>query len=180
MEKLDAYKIDLRGLQDVNQNRSLTADDEFFALVQGDEIQSGNVAIEMQVRQTSGVYVVCFQFSGEVQVMCDRCLEPMMQPVEGEAELRIKLGETYEDDGELIVVPEDEGVADISWQVYEQIALQIPLRHVHADGKCEESMQEVLAKHGRYDEDDEDDDSGESQVTDPRWDALKQLISTNN
>ena len=65
MEKLDAYKIDLRGLQDVNQNRSLTADDEFFALVQGDEIQSGNVAIEMQVRQTSGVYVVRFQFSGE-------------------------------------------------------------------------------------------------------------------
>ena len=65
MEKLDAYKIDLRGLQDVNQNRSLTADDEFFALVQGDEIQSGNVAIEMQVRQTSGVVVATSSNSTE-------------------------------------------------------------------------------------------------------------------
>ena len=180
MEKLDAYKIDFKGVQDDAEVRHLQADDEFFARVQGSEIQSGNVAVEMQVRHTSGVYLVSFQFKGEVQVMCDRCLEPMMQPVEGEAELRIKLGETYEDDGDIIVVPEDEGSADISWQVYEQIALQIPLRHVHEDGKCEESMQEVLSQHETLEDAGTDADSGESQTTDPRWDALKKLITTNN
>ena len=176
MEKLDAYKINLNVLRSDPESRSLRADDEFFSRVQGNEIQHGDVSVEMQIRPTSGVFVVSFQFKGEVEVVCDRCLEPMMQPVEGEAELRIKLGAIYEDDGELIVVPEDEGIADISWQVYEQIALQIPLRHVHPDGECEAGMQDVLSRHESV----EDANSGEPQATDPRWDALKQLISTNN
>ena len=180
MEKLDAYKIDLHAVLDDTEVRSMQADDEFFARVQGNEIQSGSVAVEMQIHHTSGVFVVAFQFKGEVQVMCDRCLEPMMQPVEGDAELRIKLGETYEDDGELIVVPEDEGLVDVSWQVYEQIALQIPIRHVHADGECEASMRQVLLQHEASEDASNAEVSGEAQATDPRWDALKKLISTNN
>ncbi len=180
MEKLDAYKIDLHAVLDGTEVRSMQADDEFFARVQGNEIQSGSVRVEMQIRYTSGVFVVAFQFKGEVQVMCDRCLEPMMQPVEGDAELRIKLGETYEDDGDIIVVPENEGIADVSWQVYEQIALQIPIRHVHADGECEADMQHVLLQHEANEEPTDADDSREEQPTDPRWDALKKLISTNN
>lgn len=181
MEKLDAYKIDLKGLASDAECRSLVADDEFFSVVQGKEIQFGNVQVEMQVRPTAGSFKVGLQFQGEVQVLCDRCLEPMMQPVEGEAELSVKLGETYEDDGDIIVVPEDDGVLDISWQVYEQIALSIPFRHVHADGECDGEMAEALQRHEASEaQDGEVENSQDEQPTDPRWDALKKLISTNN
>ncbi len=181
MEKLDAYKIDLKAIQDEVLERSLVVDNDFFTAVQGDEIQQGNVTLELQVRQTAGSYKVSLQFQGQVQVLCDRCLEPMMQPVEGEAELSVKLGETFEDDGDLIIVPEDEGILDLSWQIYEQIALQIPLSHYHEDGECNSEMEEVLSQHQAYEVgEDGESSSDESQQTDPRWDALKKLISTNN
>lgn len=177
MDRLDSYKFDLKGMQNDVEMRSVLADDDFFEAVQGTETQRGSVRVEMEMRQTAGGFQANIQFKGEVQVMCDRCLDPMMQPVEGVAELKIKLGETYEDDGDVIVVPEREGIVDLSWQVYEQIALQIPMRHVHPDGECSELMQNALSSH----EAQQDEISAEDeQATDPRWEALKKLISTNN
>lgn len=180
MEKLDAYKIDLKAMTGGAEARSVVADDTFFSVVEGPEIQHGNVAVNLTVRETAGAFTATIDFDGEVEVMCDRCLEPMMQQVAGKAALTIRLGETYEDDGEIIVVPEDEGVVDLSWQVYEQIALQIPLRHVHAESECASDMQEALFVHeaGQTNEADEQEE-GETP-TDPRWDALKKLITTNN
>lgn len=178
MKILDAYKIDLKAMQGGAEMRSLVANDEFFAEVQGPEIQHGNVSLDLTVSEVAGAFKVTFSFDGEVEVICDRCLEPMVQPVSGEAELRVKLGETYEDDGDIIQVPEEDGVLDISWQVYEQIALQIPIRHVHADGECKAEMQEVLSEHeaGRSETRSEGKEVKETP-TDPRWDALKKLLN---
>lgn len=181
MDKLNAYKIDINSLKDGIETRSMIADDDFFAYVQGNEIEHGNVGLEMQIRETQGVCKVTFQFEGQVQVLCDRCLEPMMQAVSGEAELNIKLGEGYKDDGDYIIVPENEAIADIAWQVYEQIALQIPIRHVHEEGECETSMTEVLDKHEAIENNESNEEvAAETQTTDPRWDALKKILSTNN
>lgn len=177
MEKQDAYKLDLKGMLDDVVTRSLVADDDFFAAVQGDAIQHGHVALQVQVRRGEETFDLALQFQGEVEVSCDRCLESMLQPVEGEALIKVRLGDTYEDDGDTVVVPEVSGILDFSWLVYEQIALQIPLSHVHPDGECDEAMRNVLMQHEAHD--------GESpeeaeRATDPRWEALRKLISTNN
>lgn len=179
MEKLDAYKIDLKALLGGVETRSLVADDDFFAAVQGPEIQHGNVSLDLSVSEVAGAYKVTLSFDGEVEVICDRCLEPMMQAVSGDAELHVKLGETYEDDGDIIQVAEDDGIVDLSWQVYEQIALQIPIRHVHADGECRAEMQDALSEHeaGRQTNNAKEGESAGDAPTDPRWDALKQLLN---
>lgn len=181
MKKLDAYKIDLKAMHGDVETRSLMADDVFFAEIQGPEIQRGNVAVELTIREVAGAFRASFSFDGSVEVVCDRCLEPMMQPVSGEADLRIKLGETYEDDGDIIQVPEEDGILDLSWQVYEQIALQIPIRHVHAEGECKAEMQSVLSEHeaGRQAETTGEDGITADAPTDPRWDALKKLLKEN-
>lgn len=177
MEKLDAYKVDLNGMQDDAFNRSLTADDDFFAVVQGSEIQHGDVAVWVQVHRNSSDYELSLKFQGEVEVLCDRCLEPMRQPVEGEALIKVCLGDVFEDDGDKVVVPETSGILDFSWLLYEQIALQIPLSHVHSQGECDETMQSVMMQHEVQGGESSDE---ETRTTDPRWDALKKLISTNN
>ena len=104
MEKQDAYKLDLKGMLDDVVTRSLVADDDFFAAVQGDAIQHGHVALQVQVRRGEETFDLALQFQGEVEVSCDRCLEPMLQPVEGEALIKVRLGDTYEDDGETVVL----------------------------------------------------------------------------
>ena len=76
----------------------------------------------------------------------------------------------------------------MAWFLYEFVALNIPMKHVHAPGKCNKAMSARLRKHSahRSDESDnaedevEDDDNilsdeYEDTATDPRWDALKKL-----
>lgn len=181
MDRLEAYKIDLKALQGDEMALSLVADNEFFAAVQGPEIEKGTVRLDILVKETGDSFMVDFQFEGEVQVICDRCLEPMMIPVSGDSCTRVKFGEEYEDDGEVIVVPEKDGILDLSWLVYEQIALQIPIRHVHPEGECSAEMQNALSSHGASDSPAGAGEEAEhADKIDPRWEALKKLISTNN
>lgn len=132
---------------------------------------------------------------GTVKVLCDRCLSEMDQEISCEESLTVKFGEDKsEEDDRLVVVSEEEGEIDLSWYMYEFIALQIPIRHIHEAGECDEEMVKTLKKHlavDRNEIEDSDDDSLASDVSseeseentereiDPRWNALKKLLDNN-
>jgi uncharacterized metal-binding protein YceD (DUF177 family) len=69
------------------------------------------------------------------------------------------------------VVPENEGILDMTWFIYEFVALVIPIRHVHAPGKCNPAMTKALEELSADRSSDEESD----QPTDSRWDKLKTL-----
>lgn len=174
MDKLNEYKIDLKGMQTEVGTYTLLADDDFFTAVQGPEIQHGHVSVTLTVHATSGAFELDFHLEGSVQVICDRCLEEMTQPIAADCLLKVKFGEEYLDEGDdLITIPEDDGTIDLSWHVYEFIALQIPIRHVHPDGECSAEMQESLSEHWAGEEIQSEE---ETTATDPRWDELKKLL----
>ena len=161
MEKLDGYTVDLKGMSDDTVSYRWQADNDFFSAVQGPEIKHGLLDVALRVKRTSDVYELQFQLKGEVEVSCDRCLEPMLQPIEAHCTLKVVMGDEYADDGEVVTVPEREGIINVAWNIYEFAALQIPLRHVHPDGECK-----VLLP-----------TSSEEEKTDPRWDALNKLAN---
>lgn len=165
MESMDSYKVDLKSMTEDAVSHRWTLTDDFFSVVQGPEIKQGKIDVALRVKQTSGAFELTFQFEGTVKVECDRCLELMDQPIQAEASLLVKLGEEYMDDGDMVIIPEDDGVLDLSWHLYEMIALEIPLRHVHPDGECNEEVMERLSA------------KADQEATDPRWDALKQIIN---
>jgi len=88
-----------------------------------------------------------------------------------------------------VVIPETEGTINLAWFLYEFVALAIPIKHVHAPGKCNKQMTSKLKKHSVKSDDDEqffdsndaddvivtDDDSDNEEKTDPRWNALRGL-----
>lgn len=134
-----------------------------------------------------------FRIEGVVMVPCDRCLDDMEIPVETNNRLIVKFGKEYaEESDEIVIIPEDEGAINIAWFLYEFIALAIPMKHVHAPGKCNKAMSSKLKKHSTRsmeDGDDEFEDSGDEDIaidedvnvmTDPRWDGLKGLIENDN
>lgn len=175
MGKLQPYHIDLLATKGDIVERSFVADDEFFQSLDG-EVRSGMVNVSLRLVPVAEAYKVSIEFQGNIQIMCDRCLEPMTHPVQGEAMFQVRLSDKSEDDGELIQVAENDGLLDLAWQIYEQIALQIPLRHVHPEGQCPTAVSQLLDKlqadHANSDE--------ASQTTDPRWEALRKLVQTNN
>ena len=161
-------------------------DNEFFLDLDAPEVQKGQVNVTLKVRKTSGVYQLDFQTEGKVIVICDRCLDEMEQPIETEDRLKVKLGSEYSEVDDMVIVPEEEGYINVAWFIYEFIALSIPMKHVHAPGKCNKDMVSKLSKHLRVSGDDEDDDdflkedsSDEPQTIDPRWNELKKILDNN-
>ena len=161
-------------------------DDAFFLGLDAPEVQKGQVNVTLKVRKTSGVYQLDFHTEGEVVVTCDRCLDEMEQPIETTDRLKVKLGAEYSEEDDMVIVPEEEGYINVAWFIYEFIALSIPMKHVHAPGKCNKDMVSKLSKHLRVSGDDEDDDdflkedsSDEPQTIDPRWNELKKILDNN-
>jgi len=161
-------------------------DNDFFLDLDAPEVQKGQVNVTLKVRKTSGIYQLDFHTEGKVIVICDRCLDEMEQPVETEDRLKVKLGSEYSEVDDMVVVPEEEGYINVAWFIYEFIALSIPMKHVHAPGKCNKDMVSKLSKHLRVSGDDEDDDdfleedsSNEPQTIDPRWNELKKILDNN-
>lgn len=167
MEKVDGYKVDLRGMTEDAVSHRWTLSDDFFSAVHGQEIEKGNVNVALRVKRTQEAFELDFRFEGAVEVECDRCLEPMSLPVQGTSTLKAVLGDSDSDDGELVTVAQNPGVLDLSWHLYEMIALEIPIRHVHPEGECDAEVIRRL------------NSRGDTEQTDPRWDALKELINKN-
>jgi len=143
MEKLNQFVINLASQTATSEVYQWTLDDAFFKAVGATEVQRGSVDATLTVKRTSGAFELTFRFRGIVILPCDRCLEDMEQPVDAERTMRAKLGEEYDDDGELLTVPYD-GRLNVAWHFYEFIALEIPLRHVHPDGQCAGNVEEIL------------------------------------
>ncbi|MBO7068344.1 MAG: DUF177 domain-containing protein [Bacteroidaceae bacterium] len=167
MEKLDSYKVDLKGMSEGTVSYSWHVEDNFFSAVQGPEIQQGQLDVALRVKRMAGAYELVFQLEGTVKVLCDRCLDWMDCPISAEHVLRAKLGDEYADDGDLIIVPEDDGLLNVAWNIYEFAALEIPLRHVHAEGTCSQQMTDAIASLSSAGE--------EEKPVDPRWSALEKL-----
>ena len=161
-------------------------DNEFFLDLDAPEVQKGQVNVTLKVRKTSGVYQLDFHTEGEVVVICDRCLDEMEQPIETTDRLKVKLGAEYSEEDDMVIVPEEEGYINVAWFIYEFIALSIPMKHVHAPGKCNKDMVNKLSKHLRVSGDEEEDDddflvepTDEPQEIDPRWNELKKILDNN-
>jgi len=189
--KFDAYRIDFRNIAQAEvQTHEYLLDNKFFIDIDGPEVQKGKVNVTLNVTHKISSFELLFRIAGSVFVSCDCCLDDMEIPIETDSRLIVKLGKEYaEESDEVLVISEDEGTLNLAWFVYEFVALAIPMKHVHAPGKCNKTMTSKLKKHSvkRSDNEDMDNFAGDDDMTqaddrptmqesDPRWDALKDLM----
>ena len=179
MESLDRFTVDLKGMTEDTVSYRWKADKDFFSAVQGPEIRQGLLDVALRVKRTSDAYELMFQLKGTVEVPCDRCLEPMDQSIDAQCSLRVVLGGAYADDGEVVTIPERDGTINVAWHIYEFAALEIPLRHVHAEGACPAGS--VGASAASTPEVNGSQPSGEDMEPeapdcDPRWEELKKIL----
>jgi uncharacterized metal-binding protein YceD (DUF177 family) len=192
MGKFDEYNINLREVQSEAVEHNFLLDNNFFAHIDGPEVQKGKVNVKLTVRKTANLYELRFHCEGKVIVPCDRCLDEMDQPIVSDEKLKVKFGEKFSEEGnDVVIVPEADGAINVAWFLYEFIALAIPMKHVHPTGKCNKSMTSSLKKHlvdgsseemedGMIEETEENSEEVEEDKTsDPRWNELKKLIDNN-
>ena len=171
MCSLEQFKIDLKNQKDEVRTLDFDLDNQFFSALDGSEVKQGALHVSVSIRKMTGFYELLFHTEGTVTVTCDRCLDDMPQPIEAENRLVVKLGAAYSEEDDVITVSEDEGILDTAWLIYEFIVLAIPIKHVHAPGKCNPAMSQVLEEHSA----DRSSDEESSQPVDPRWSKLAAL-----
>lgn len=72
--------------------------------------------------------------------------------------LKVKLGFLFVEEGDIVVVFEEDGYINIVWFLYEFIVLNIFMKYVYVFGKCNKGMVGKLSKYLCILVDDEDDD----------------------
>jgi uncharacterized metal-binding protein YceD (DUF177 family) len=172
--------------QDIQEHEYLL-DNQFFTNIDGEDVQKGKVHVQLTVTKTAGTFHLAFKLNGYAVIPCDRCLDDMSYPIDTVARLIVKFGKDYsEESDEIVIIPESEGAINLAWFLYEFVALAIPIKHIHAPGKCNKQMSAKLKKHAAKSTDDDDSFDIENEdiivteedmddTTDPRWDALKNL-----
>ncbi|MDO5524388.1 MAG: DUF177 domain-containing protein [Bacteroidia bacterium] len=197
MAKFSLYNIQLLKLSQGKHIFEYELDRKFFDAIDGDEVKKGCVKVLLTVHKTATTYEFDFDIKGIVQIPCNRCLDEMNQEIDTQNRLIVKLGHEYsEESDEVIVIPEDDGEINIAWFLYEFVALNIPIKHVHEPGKCNRTMSTKLRKHRAVNKNDEDDDEsdeldasadddyedneGAIENIDPRWEGLKGLNLEDN
>lgn len=186
--RFDKYKIDLKGMQADSCEYEFVLDNSFFADIDGSEVQRGKVNVGLVVKKMSHAFEFSFRTEGIVWVPCDRCLDDMEQPVSSEDELWVKFGHEYAEEGDnLVVIPEEEEGINVAWFMYEFVVLAIPMKHVHAPGKCNEVMNTKLHQHLSVEENPDEENSLEMEENavsseypvDPRWNELRKILDNN-
>lgn len=169
---LDTFQIDLKRLEEGVTHFQFDLNDDYFKAIEAPEVEHGAVHVDLEVKRRGDMFELDFHCSGVVHVPCDICLDDMEQPIDIRNRLVAQLGEVESgDDDELLTVDENEGVLDTSWVIYEFIALDIPIKHVHAEGECNPVMMEKLSQ---LDASHSDEEHDEGEI-DPRWEKLKNL-----
>jgi uncharacterized metal-binding protein YceD (DUF177 family) len=182
--KFDIYKVDLKGMKQEVQTHEYFLDNQFFINIDGEDVQKGKVHVKLSVTKAANTFVLSFKLNGHAVIPCNRCLDDMDYPIDTTERLIVKFGKDYsEESDEIVIIPESEGVVNLAWFLYEFVVLAIPIKHVHAPGKCNKQMTAKLKKHTAkpvddsdsldMEDDDVDSDEETESASDPRWDTLK-------
>lgn len=175
MYSLETLRVDLKGLSTEKTVYNYALDDDYFKAIEAPDVRKGKLTCELVVKKTSTLFELDFHTEGTIQIPCDRCLEDMDQDICTDDKLVVKFGEEYSEEDDYVTIPEDEGILDVSWFIYEFIVLNIPIKHVHASGLCNAAMIKLLEEHTITRSSGEDEES----AIDPRWSKLSELLNKN-
>ena len=170
MCNIESFKIDLKALPQGASILEFKLYDSYFKAIDAPDIQSGELSSSLSISRTDDFFELNFHTEGIVHIPCDICLDDMEQSIETDDRLLVRFGEDYSEEDDLVIVAENEGILDVAWFIYEFIALNIPIKHVHAPGKCNPAMIEMLQEHSAARSGEE-----EEETVDPRWAALLKL-----
>jgi uncharacterized metal-binding protein YceD (DUF177 family) len=191
MGKFQTFKLPLKSLSHGEHLFNYHLDKQFFTNMENTDIHGADLEVKLTLNYKGDVYDLDFSISGEIVLLCDRCLDELHQPVNAGYHIIVKYGDKYCDDSdEVLEIPDTENYLNVAYMIYDTVVLAIPIKHVHPHGQCNKVMSDIMRKHRALvaDEEDadlmeelieemEDGDTAANAPTDPRWDALKGLAS---
>ena len=171
------YSIPFAGLKQGKHNFRYTIENTFFEDFEYSEFNAARIELMVVLDKKSNMLELEMGANGIVNLDCDLTSEPYDQDIEASLDLVVKFGESYNDeDDEILVIPHGEHQINIAQYIYEMLVLSVPQKRIHpgvVDGSLKSDaltkLEELTPRESRR----------ETEQTDPRWDALKDLKTDN-
>jgi len=147
MKNVSSCIIAFKGLSNDKHVFKFEIGDSFFQLFEGSEIEHGNLISEILLDKQPSCIQITVDIKGTVDLVCDRCLDNLILPVNIRGELAVRFGKngnSNPDDDDLIVLDPAEGEIDLSQYIYDSINVALPLQRIHPEGQCNPEMMEKL------------------------------------
>lgn len=195
MGKFTEFKLPLKSMSAGTHQFEYRLDKRFFENMESADIHDADLTVQLTVTYKSDIYTLDFAIKGTITLICDRCLDNLIFPVDTTYHIAVKYGDDFCDDSdELLIIPQSDNYLNVAYMLYDTVALTIPIKHVHPMGKCNRQMSAMLKKHRAHRPGDEDAELEDTLIdemeamdsepeadapTDPRWDQLKKLNTQN-
>jgi uncharacterized protein len=167
------YKIQFSGLAEGEHLFGYVLGHPFFALFNDEVILGGEVKVEVTMDKQTRMLLFAFDMQGVVEVLCDRCADPVKMAVIGSEQLIVQISNHEDSENDDIVFIDEEAFEiDLSQHLYDYIRLALPMRITHdqsVDGQeCDPEMIRLLEQYSA------------GVLKDHRWKGLEGLPSTDD
>jgi len=175
MMKKKEFSIPFSGLRQGKHEFDYVVNNEFFESFGYTDFNDAKLDLHVLLNKASNMLEFELAAKGVVNVACDITSEPYDQPISTNLELVVKFGDEYNDeDDEILIIPHGEHQVNLAQYVYEMIVLAVPQKRIHPgvldgslDSEALKKLEELQPKERK----------DNTKDTDPRWDALKKLIT---
>lgn len=148
MGKFTDYNVRLKGLSNGTHEYDFHIGQQFFTNMENADVRDADIAVKLVVKVANGRYDMHFNIAGQVTTLCDRCLDDLVLPIEGQYHILVEYGDDYnQESDDLLVIPASDADLNVAYMIYDTVVLAIPMKHVHPMGKCNRQMTAILRKH---------------------------------
>jgi len=163
------YNIDIFKLSNSSHQYDFEFDDSFFDLFEESLVEKGNGKVSLVLLKSDSFIQLKFEITGEIELVCDRSLEPFWNKLELKNKLLLKFGDDWEElSDEILMMPRGEQTINVAQYIYEFIGVSIPMKKLHPKFNNEDEEDDFL-----YSSEDSNED--DNSTIDPRWKKLKDL-----
>ncbi|WP_338874322.1 DUF177 domain-containing protein [Spirosoma sp. SC4-14] len=178
MNSLRAYDINIVGLDNKRYEYDFTSGDTFFAALEQDLIEKGNIQTHLVLDKSETMIRLDFHIKGTVEQTCDRSLDEYDEPVDTQQTMLLKFGDHNEElSDEIELIERNTATINVARYIFEFISLSLPMKRLHPRFRSEEEDDADDEQNGKviYRSDAEPNNEDDQPEIDPRWAALRKL-----
>lgn len=169
------FDIPFSGLKQGKHLFTFKVDNTFFASFGYNEFNTAEIDLQVTLHKMGFMMELHLVGEGTVNLNCDLTSEPFDQAIAATLELVVKFGEVFNDENdEILILPHGEHQLNIAQYAYEMIVLAVPQKRVHPGVLDGTLHSETLDKLEELQPKETKDNTTDN---DPRWDALKKLLT---
>jgi uncharacterized metal-binding protein YceD (DUF177 family) len=169
------FDIPFLGLKLGQHSFEYQINNKFFESFDYHEFNEAAITVTVVLNKMSTVMELEMNAKGTVNLACDLTSEPFDQDITASLALVVKFGDEFNnEDDEILVIPHGEHQINIAQYIYEMLVLAVPPKRIHPgvingtlESEALKKLEELQPKETKKDKD----------TTDPRWDALKDLLT---